>query len=564
MRKTFFPSALFGLCSTSLLLFGLSSLRTDPRLFAQVQHPAHPAHSNAATSDIVLVSDHGDWANSDELTLADDEQNISNSDIDPRAWDTGPVPGDPLASDPKAGYTTPSEPSGYRYYYRFIAEDAWSEGSSSADQSGDDSWLWLSDSSEPTEDAQAHLQYGFIDEYSSEEAARYEMAQEASGQQDASELAESDGYFPWYEKYYYFLDTQAEVGRRYGRCAVSSSQSSLFGQSRSDRLITAGELDAILSADRAEAFSHPDYEADVAAGWLFAAHREIDVDNLAVHGASSDLLADFDGGADEADAEAYEQWDALEDDESASFNEENPQSGLEETMDNASDSTSFEGSSSESYLRDDSAVIPAEEGEDYESWIIVNHEPIVGTSPDDDATLSLAATTDTPWHGEPGENFVWLEESKGTESGPDLLIPENQTESDASMMNGDGQDQFEWVDPYDDRYYDYGDSSGERTDESGMGREDESSDPITGWNADWDENGFAEKDSGEAWDYDRPGYRPSETAPAVGDSYEQEFDDWTPAAGESEGFESDDGDSVSLRRMGSALLGLIPHFRLGK
>jgi len=233
-------------------------------------------------------------------------------------------------------------------------------------------------------------------------------------------------------------------------------------------------------------------------------------------------------------------------------------------MDGPSDSASGEASSGELLLRDDSVAIPAEEEEEsYESWIIVNHEPIVGASPDDDASRSITMLIDTPWHGEPGENFVWMETSDVTDSGPDLLVPKSRTESDASLLNGDGEDQFEWVDPYDDRYYDYGDSSREKTDEPSMGQEHESSAPITGWNTDWDENGFAEEDSGEAWDYDRPGYSPSEMAPAIGDSYEADFDDGTPARSQSEGFEPNSEDSISLRRMGSAVLELVPRFRFG-
>ena len=89
MRKTFFPSALFGLCSTSLLLLGLSSLRTDPRIFAQSQNSVHsPQSSRLSADEVRLTPDQPDWSSDSGSTFSEDEYASADFDIDLDAWDT--------------------------------------------------------------------------------------------------------------------------------------------------------------------------------------------------------------------------------------------------------------------------------------------------------------------------------------------------------------------------------------------------------------------------------------------------------------------------------------------
>jgi len=562
MRKTFFPSALFGLCSTSLLLLGLSSLRTDPRIFAQSQNSVHsPQPSRLSADEVRLTPDQPDWSSDGGLTFSENEYASADFGIDMDAWDTGPAPGDPFAYDPKGGYLGSRDSSTYRYYYRFIAEDAWSEDSSTAmDADGsDEPWLWLDDEPEGPNHSMSQTEYSFIDEYSSEEAARYEMAQEGDGQND-SVLAETDDYSPWYEKYYYFIDPQSEVARPNSRCCVVSSVEESANQAEDNAVMTVAELEALVRREHAESFYQPDYEADVAAGWLFGTRGEDDHD-LAFLPAGPDEIAVFDlsnNDNDEAQDEAYEDWNLFEDDVLSGFSLEDNADISDDTTDSSSENAGIETSSEDWQLNPDSASNSLEDNENYETWIIVNHDPLVGNSGDDE-NVSPPEPTDTPWHGEPGEDFAWPEVSDVNESDPILLNPSNQSTPESGLMDGNDEDQFEWIDPYDDRYYD--ESFNEPANESGAAVEEEFQEPMTSWT----EEDPSQSNWGEAWDYERSGYSPSEMAPPVAGfpeapAYRDE--DFSPEGFED--FETYDEESISLRRMGSAILDLIPQFPLWK
>lgn len=564
MRKTFFPSALFGLCSTSLLLLGLSSLRTDPGLFAQSQNSVHPSQSSRLSADEVrLTPDQPDWSSNG--TLYRDEYASADSEADMGAWDTGPVPGDPFVNDPKGGYANSQDSSVYRYYYRFIAEDAWSEDLSTAmdaDDSADDSdesWVWLDDEPEDSDHSLSGSEYSFIDEYSSEEAARYEMAQEGDWQND-SVLAETDDYSPWYEKYYYFIDPQSEVGRPNSRCSVVSSVEEPADQAENDAFMTVAELEALVRREYAESFYQPDYEADVAAAWLLAAIGE-DEHELAFLPAGPDKIAIFDLSSkdDEAESEAYEDWDIFEDDVAIDFGLED-ETDIEipdNTMANGAENADPETASEDWPANLDSASGSREDNESYEAWIIVNHDPLVGNSGDEES-VSPPHLTDTPWHGEPGEDFSWPEVSDVDESDPVLLNPSDESAVESGLMDGSGEDEFAWIDPYDDRYYD--NPFDEPANESGAAVEEDFQEPMTSWT----EDDPSQANWGEAWDYECPGYSPSETAPPVGRSYDDATYDGEDSGPKGTAFETDDDESISLRRMGSAVLGLIPQFQLWK
>lgn len=567
MRKTFFPSALFGLCSTSLLLLGISSLRTDPRLFAQSGSSSHrPQASFASQGKGQLDGDSPDRANPGTHFWSVVEEPYLELDNASSAWDTGTVPDDPSLNDPKSGYVSSPDSLDYRYYYRFIAEDSWSEDTPHATKAEDEDWQWLSNLSDKLANSAVMPEYSFIDEYSSEEAARYEMAQEGDWRGEGRGLVNADGYFPWHEKYYYYMlmDPQSEVGRPHSRCSVMTFDGESRKQAKAVKTMTVAELESIVAAEHAKSLYQPDYEADVAAGWLFAANRESPWEELATFSMASDEIAAFntqDGYNDEIEAEAYEDWEFFEDDvfveSDVAYGTNDVNDAEDGTSENADPGVSTMESSS--YPDLGSTLLEGLEAES-ETWVIVNHEPLVANSEHSEAVQPL---TDTPWHGEPGEGFVWAEPVEAEESNLILRQRDDEPQARSDFME-DHEDQFEWVDPYDDRYYD---SFEGETEQVGAGEKDESLEPITGWNGSWDDCDFSPSEFGEAWDYDRPGYTPSETAPPVTELYESLEASTTHTDAEharSHDFELDNEDSISLRRMGSALLDLIPRFQFRK
>ncbi len=559
MRRTFFPSALFGLCSTCLLLLGLSSLRSDPRLFAQSQHPdRYSPDSNDSFSEVWFTPDDFEEAYYGESPCVEDDWTFSWLDIDPDAWDTGAVPGDPSVNDPKAGYATSSEPSGYRYYYRFVAEDPWSGDSTAMDQEASEPWLWLSDLPEDSGDLTGPSEYGFIDEYSSEEAARYEMAQEGCWRNDEMTLADTDGDLPWYEESYELLQPQENVGGRGGRCLILNRRTLAGEGSVGAKMITVAELEAELQAERAQAYHQPDYEADVAAGWLFAANRSEDLDDLAFNPSSDgeiDAFEFFEEEIEEIDDEAYEQWEVLEEQDVDAFSTEEINEWDE--ADDYLGTTVPETPSAESEPRHDSAATSPEDAEEpYESWIIVNHEPIVGISSGD--SEPPASVGDTPWHGEPGENFVWPMLAEETDVASPAAEDDLLEEQTGAMDRGD-EDQFLWMDPADDRYYDS--SFEDNAEQEMLDGTSESGESISGWDVSQDENDPSTGDLGEEWDVGERGYRPAEMAAPVADPFGEHLSPGEDAYEDATNFQGEGGDSVSLKRMGAALVELVSPLR---
>jgi len=519
MRKTAFSTAVFGLCSSALLLIGLSSLRGPLPVLAQ-----NRASETSAPSTGMLA----DGSGSEATTLSSDGGATTNDPFN-GAWDTGPVPDDPLAAQESASSAASADPtSGYRYYYRFVPEEedfVWVEDSDDGQEKNDyaaeteisdfdDSLSGNSDESlastlppdvkEPSET----IQYSFVDEYSPEEAARYEMAQENRSEESSSgdlELAE-DGYFPWYQKYYYLMGNQEHVGSRPNYCRIEDEK-------------TTEPTPAPATADSGDAASgpgysfdgrtwEPDYEADVAAAWLFAASRHL----TGADEAAERQLADMSDNPaqEEADSlpdEAYEEWDAysemtdpawevMSDDEGLVPSEGNPKNQAEaefaeevmpseeegfspDALDDSGEYESYddamEDDSYEDAMKDDESFTPDEPAapEDDTTWTIVNPEPIVSSSADsDDSSPSTPLIFDTPWHGEPGENFFWVESD---------TVPETPATIDQSAESEDMDSSYDW-------------NSG-----------------------DWD--------GGSMWDVDIPGYRMSDETPAVGDNRDGQFQD---------------------------------------
>ncbi len=556
MRRTFFPSALFGLCSTCLLLLGLSSLRSDPRLFAQSQHPnRHSPDLNESFGELWFAPDDSEGADRSDSPNLEEDLAFSQLEIDPEAWDTGPVAGDPSVNDPKAGYLTSGESSGYRYYYRFVAEDSWSVDSASVDEEAGDPWLWLSDLPQDAEDSAGPAEYGFIDEYSSEEAARYEMAQEGCWQDHETTLAETEADLPWDTESYELLEPQDNVAGRGGRCLILNRRIVVAAKSVGETMITVAELEAEMEAERARAYHQPDYEADVAAGWLFAANRNTDLESFAFNTSSTDEIDAFGLFEEQTDDEAYEAWEVLED---QGFDQLGPEEMNEwDEVDDSLGPAVPETSSPELLPRDDSAATSPGNAEDrFESWIIVNHEPIVGTSSDDGE--SSAPIFDTPWHGEPGENFAWPELSEHeTLSAPETADSQLEQQDDAVDRGND--DPFPWMDPADDRYYDS--SFGEETEEGMFGEDAESHEPISNRDMPWDKGDALSGDLGEEWDLGQRGYHPSEMAPPIGDPNDEGVSTEDVTAEEVTDFGGESDDSVSLKRMGAAVMGLVSPFR---
>ncbi|WP_347243317.1 hypothetical protein [Thermogutta sp.] len=529
MRKTAFSTAVFGLCSSALLLIGLSSLREPLPVLAQNRS------SETSVPATETLSYESEW---EESVLAS-HQDVAANDPFNGAWDTGPVPDDALAAQESASSAPSIDPtSGYRYYYRFTPDhkdfvriedsDGWREKHNDPDKaefaSSDDSLSGNPDKpAEPTLPSDAKqgsetLQYSFVDEYSSEEAARYEMAQENRSQASYSgtlELAE-DGYFPWYEKYYYLMSSQEHVGTRPNQCRVNEEK-------------TAEPTPAPATADSGDATSgpgysfdgrtwEPDYEADVAAAWLFAASRNLTAGGEAAERQLAEMsnsrsLEEMDSLPDEA----YEEWDVysettdpdwevMSDDEGLMPSENNPQRHAEvessengmpgeeggfspDAMDDAGEYDSYDEA-----MEDDAPNVPEEPAapEDETTWTIVNPEPIVSSSAESDRGYSSTSLIfDTPWHGEPGENFLWVE----SESAPDSPAAVDQSAESDDM------------------------------------------DSSYGWNSDdWD--------SGSLWDMDVPGYRTSDEARAVGENRDVQIEDQNNLEGTSDpaGESSEGGD----------------------
>ncbi|MGQ9771092.1 MAG: hypothetical protein ACUVQG_11105 [Thermogutta sp.] len=569
MRKTFFPSALFGLCSTSLLLLGLSSLRTGPRIFAQSENSSHlPQRLTTSQAESWLAAECPDWANpGTHLSTVVEEPDLELNNAS-SAWDNGPVADDPSANDPKGGYISATDSLGYRYYYRFIAADSWSEETADATKAEGEDWQWLGNLSDKLANSTVMPEYSFIDEYSSEEAARYEMAQEGDWRAESEGLVDADGYFPWHEKYYYYmlLEPQPMVGGPHSRCSVVTFDSKSWKQAEAVKTMTAAELESIVAAEQAAFLRQPDHEADVAAGWLFAANREVPLEDLDLPAMTSTEIAFFnlqDSYKEEIEDEVYEDWELFEDDVFGESDIEYDANVTDGVKDDASENADAGAPATESSSYPDlgSTLLEGLEA-DSETWVIVNHEPLVANSEHSEAVQPL---TDTPWHGEPGEGFVWAEPVEEEDS--NLILRQRDGEPQAaSDFTEDHEDQFEWVDPYDDRYYDFFE---EETEQVGAGEKDESLEPITGRNGSWDDYDFSLSEFGEAWDYDRPGYTPSETAPPVSESYESleastTYRDTDVEQASPNDFEIDNEDSISLRRMGSALLDLIPRFQFWK
>ncbi|MBC7337396.1 MAG: hypothetical protein H5U01_14175, partial [Clostridia bacterium] len=155
-------------------------------------------------------------------------------------------------------------------------------------------------------------------------------------------------------------------------------------------------------------------------------------------------------------------------------------SGEYDSYDDAMEDDSYDDA-----MKDDESLTPEEPAapEDDTTWTIVNPEPIVSSSADsDDGSPSTPLIFDTPWHGEPGENFFWVESD---------TVPESPATVDQSAES-----------EYMDSSYD--------------------------WNSgDWD--------AGSMWDVDMPGYRMSDEAPGVGDNRDGQGDleDTSDPAGES-------------------------------
>lgn len=519
MRKTAFSTAIFGICSSALLLIGLSSLREPIPVLAQNRSSGTSARS---ADTLAYASDAEDFA------LRTDEGATTNDPFN-GAWDTGPVPDDPLAareSASSAGSTDPA--SGYRYYYRFVPEDedfVWIEDSDGwqpkTHYAGDSENIDLYDSprdqlTDLPESATPSLEqqplesapYSFVDEYSPEEAARYEMAQENRSEESSSsqlEIAE-DGYFPWYQKYYYLMGSQEHVGARPNLCRVEEEKTA------EPTPAPATDLSGDATDGPGYSFDgrtwEPDYEADVAAAWLFAASRNL----TGADEAAERQLADMsdEPAQEEADSlpdEAYEEWDVysemtdpawevMSDDEGLVPSEGNPKNQAEaefaeevmpseeegfspDALDDSGEYESYddamEDDSYEDAMKDDESFTPQEPAapEDDTTWTIVNPEPIVSSSADsDDSSPSTPLVFDTPWHGEPGENFFWVESD---------TVPETPATIDQSAESEDMDSSYDW-------------NSG-----------------------DWD--------GGSMWDVDIPGYRMSDEAPAVGDNRGGQLED---------------------------------------
>jgi len=292
----------------------------------------------------------------------------------------------------------------------------------------------------------------------------------------------------------------------------------------------------------------------VAAGWLFAANRSEDLYDLAFNPSSGGEIDEFESFEEKMDDEAYEQWEVLEEDVDAFSTEEM------NDWDQADDylgTTVPETPSAESVPRHNSAAASPEDAEEpYESWIIVNHEPIVGISSDD--SEPLASVSDTPWHGEPGENFVWPMLAEETDM-PSPAAEGDLLEEQTGTMDRRDDDQFLWMDPADDRYYD--NSFEEDVEEETFEATSESDESISGWAMPRDENDPLTGGLGEEWDVGQRGYHPTQMAAPVGDSLGEDLSPGVDATEDATNFQDESGDSVSLKRMGAALVELVSPLR---
>lgn len=466
MTKTVFPSALFGICSTALLAMGLSSLRSPYSVLAEGNLPASPSWTEGAIHDRRPAE--GGWVA--RRSPADSPSPMSFQAANDQK--SGPTPGASSGGLVESlGETISSPTIGYRYYYRFVVEseeiatlghsETWSTGAMSqspeteslsaenAENAGrtlaDDRWV----SPEAT-DSESYC-YSFVDEYSSEEAARYEMAQEHRPQDNSApsfEVAE-DGYFPWYQKYYYLMTPQVEVGRPAGRCEPPTDPSPANVSSRqSDFTQPEAGKPTGLGWTFYGGVPGPDYEADVAAAWLFAASRQMPTPTEPT--ADESAMSPTEAAQTPSDAlpdEAYEDWEAFAITESEASEDEgllsvtDDSAGVMEEWGEQDDlSTSAMKKGNEVYedyergsawgpwydgmeleFRDDGSpargvstpvgdgeASATQRGDQAGNWSILNPEPLVAHPSVPEAEES-SLRLDTPLHGEPGEDFSWLE-----------------------------------------------------------------------------------------------------------------------------------------------------------
>lgn len=451
MRKTVFPSALFGLCSTALLVMGLSSLRDSREVLARANLNETSSLSQAVTGKMgPLSTGHSHSWTRYEDALSFDLQTSENSTSDEVTDGSGDA-------RPTATYQ-------YHYYYRFIPrDDLFGEAPATLPATGATSaeTAEIAKSMVETEGLEssnsAGYAFNFLDEYSAEEAARYEMAQESLQPESLPDETQVvlESYEPRYQKFYYLMSPREEVGRPGSGCQAETL--TLTAKTASAEAVAHAPCpgQARPTHDLADEWRWtPDYEADVAAAWLFAASRQ---DLLAPE--DSSLLSmvdatDATGAANEGSPEdprveeAYEDWQVYEDlnaglmdAEEAGHNNDNLPEGRTDqepgqNRDTAGQEAFFapmpdemgwtakgfsQGPALDSSSNREAPELltpgdwdganPAEhdlhDGEDNPAtWSIVNPDPIVG-QPEEADSLSDTPLWDTPWHGEPGEGFRW-------------------------------------------------------------------------------------------------------------------------------------------------------------
>lgn len=396
MTKTFIPAALFGISSTALLTIGLSSLYTTGQLYA---HYGDPATRSLLTSDThyedlsarpMVASEYGGWSPSVEQAELPEDANWTAGDDTESGKESSNSAG--LMNNDATNCPAEINEAGqnrvrdialksYCYYYRFVAQDVWAENG--CEQFPNDDTLAVA----------AEGTYNFVDEYSSEEAARYEMAQESRSAESldqfvagTEEVAGTEASERWssYEKYYFYIDPEDYVGVK---PSLESLQQELACQRSDDsagdgwrpaqRFITVAELEELIQAELGESYRQPDYEADVAAAWLFAG--KMDAATAVVH--TEDAAADK-----TVENTAGDNW--------MPSTEATDASGAEDRF----------------------SLSEAEASEENQ-WTIINPEPIVGTPWQSSAEASAQTAnepfvTDTPWHGEPGEEFSWPDDDE--------------------------------------------------------------------------------------------------------------------------------------------------------
>lgn len=462
MKKTVFPSALFGICSTALLLMGLTSLRTPYSVLAQGEVPHSVSLGDDAAAEFPnegdLPSRGGSEETPEQVTFKVGDKRGSAPVLEGFSLE---LPGTSAEPVPAA--------TAYRYYYRFVPQggefgtlarsESWAHAAIAPPQhvasaphgtAVENLAGHRSVGSERPNDF-AEYSYSFVDEYSPEEAARYEMAQENrsddAGSPGSLEIAE-DGYFPWYQKYYYLMTPQAEVGRPVGRYELPEDRSLPETTSQESPSPQSGAGRASGPAWVFEGgHSGPDYEADVAAAWLFAASRQMPG---AVQAAPADLAMTPPVGAETSSEalpdEAYEDWQALSDVGVEEFAEGSPDPAggqsreMEEEWGPSTDNRTRDGLDAYGDYEGSGTWGPWYEGMEFQedaeqgengagargvaapvdngeapamepnnqagTWSLVNPEPLVAHPPIPEA-WQHGAWLDTPLHGEPGEGFAW-------------------------------------------------------------------------------------------------------------------------------------------------------------